>query len=419
MSSQNRVPLFINRFSLSPRTSIGVQTLRLMGAHADSLHFHWWSNSLRQLDPRSVLLENHLLSRYSFLHGAGFAGIAETLGISSWKGSSLRPSLGKRITAQYRERVSCAYLAPLNEWDAKRCLSLTNLIGAPFVLHLWDVLSGDVAKGALRELIDRAESVFCVSQALLDDVSLLRSDACLLSFSRDDSAVAAGPREQGPLIVAMHGNITSYAEGLADLDEAVALVEGEGLPVEVRFLGSPRILRQTRTPLKERVKSLGFFPTQDGLDLSLSRAHVAFLPGPKLDPQHDLRSRYSIPSRVQDYLAVGLPIVGTVHPASATGGFLRGLCLEGATGCSRPREIADWLLRLAKPNGWAGQSTRSRRAFAQLQAQEPPAQTLKRIMDQIAQSGENGCRDHSPRRPPVPSRPHRPENCPPALPDGP
>ena len=158
MSSQNRVPLFINRFSLSPRTSIGVQTLRLMSVHADWLHFHWWSNSLRQLDPRSVLLENHLLSRYSFLHGAGFVGIAETLGISSWKGSSLRPSLGKRITAQYRERVSCAYLAPLNEWDAKRCLSLTNLIGAPFVLHLWDVLSGDIAKGALRELIDRAES---------------------------------------------------------------------------------------------------------------------------------------------------------------------------------------------------------------------------------------------------------------------
>ncbi len=37
MSTQDRVPLFINRFSLSPRTSIGVQTRRLSEAHADWL----------------------------------------------------------------------------------------------------------------------------------------------------------------------------------------------------------------------------------------------------------------------------------------------------------------------------------------------------------------------------------------------
>jgi glycosyltransferase involved in cell wall biosynthesis len=419
MSAQNRVPLFINRFSLSPRTSIGVQTLRLMSVHADSLHFHWWSNSLRQLDPRSVLLENALLSRYSFLHGARFAGIVETLRMSSWKGNSLRPSLAKRITAQYRERVSCAYLAPLNEWDAKRCLTLIHMVGAPFVLHLWDVLSGDIAKGALRELIDRAENVFCVSQALLGDVSLLSGDAELLSFSRNASPVTARPREHGPLIIAMHGNITSYAEGLADLDQAISLLEARGVQVEVNFLGSPRILRQTRTPLKSRVRSLGFFPDQNALDQALSRAHVAFLPGPKLDPLRDLRSRYSIPSRVQDYLALGLPIVGTVHEASATGGFLRELGLEAATSCSQPQQIADWLLRLMPPDGWTLHSALSRQAFAQLQGQEPPAQKLKRVMDQIALSGENGCRDHSPRRPPVPSRPYRPENCPPALPNSP
>ena len=64
MSAGRRVPLFINRFSLSPRTAIGVQTLRLMEPHQDSLHFHWWSSSLKQMDPRSVLFENTLLSRF-------------------------------------------------------------------------------------------------------------------------------------------------------------------------------------------------------------------------------------------------------------------------------------------------------------------------------------------------------------------
>jgi glycosyltransferase involved in cell wall biosynthesis len=420
MSTQDRVPLFINRFSLSPRTAIGVQTHRLLQVHTDWLHFHWWTNSLKQLDQRSVLLENRVQSRFSFLHGARFSRIAESLGVSWWGGDNrLRPWAARRIKDQYRDRVSSVYLAPLSEWDAKRCLSLTNLAGAPFVVHLWDVLSGDITKGALRELIDRAERVYCVSSALLKDVSWLRSDAELLCFSRDASGAKAAPREEGPLVVAMHGNITSYAEGLEDLDQAIELVEAQGLQVEVQYLGSPKILQQTQTPLKKRMKGLGFFPTEKDLDRALSRTHVGFLPGPKLDPRGDLRSRYSIPSRVQDYLAVGLPVIGTVHAASATGEFLRGLGLEASTACSRPQQIAEWLLRLAQPAVWTRESCRSRAAFAQLHNQEAPAQKLKRVMDQIANASENGSRDHSSRRPPVPVRPHGAENRPQSISDSP
>ncbi len=383
MSSNQRVPLFINRFSLSPRTAIGVQTLRLMDPHQDWLHFHWWSSSLKQLDTRSVLFENPVLSRYSFLHNPHLLRACERLGVSSWSGSDLRPSHARRL-AQYRERISSAYLAPLSESDATRCLQLANLVGAPFVLHLWDVLQGDVSTGALRELVDRAESVFCISQPLLDDVSLIRGDAELLSFSRDASLVTARPREHGALKIVMHGNISSYAEGLDDLDEAITLLERRGLKVELSFLGSPRILRQANTTLKKRVKVRGFCPTPQDLDDQLSRAHVAFLPGPKLDPSQDLRSRYSIPSRILDYMALKLPIVGTVHEASATGGFVRELGLDPAATCSGPEQIADWLVRLARPKDWAEQSARSGHAFDRLQRQEAPAQRLKRALDNIA-----------------------------------
>jgi hypothetical protein len=252
------------------------------------------------------------------------------------------------------------------------------------VLHLWDVLEGDVFSGALRQLVERAESVFCVSQALLDDVSLIRSDAELLCFSRDESLVAAKPRQRGPLKIVMHGNVSSYAEGLDDLDQAIPLLERKGLKVEVSFLGSPRILRQAKTTLKNRVSVGGFCPTQHDLDIELSRAHVAFLPGPKLDPKLDLRSRYSIPSRILDYMALELPIVGCVHKASATGGFLEELGLEASTTCSGPEEIADWLSRVARSVYWAEQSAKSRNAFELLRRQEEPAQKLKRALDNIA-----------------------------------
>jgi glycosyltransferase involved in cell wall biosynthesis len=223
-----------------------------------------------------------------------------------------------------------------------------------------------------------------VSQPLLDDVSAIRCDAELLCFSRDASSATATPREQGPLKVVLHGNISSYAEGLDDLDEAIALLERKGVKVEVSYLGPPKILRQSNTTLKKRVKVRGFLPTQGELDSALSRAHVAFLPGPKLDPKFDLRSRYSIPSRILDYMAVNLPIVGTVHKASATGGFVRELGLDPAATCSGPEEVADWLVRLARPDIWVEQSARSRHAFELLQRQESPAQKLKRTLERIA-----------------------------------
>jgi hypothetical protein len=384
MGSQERVPLFINRYSLSPHTAIGVQTLRLLGPHQDWLHFHWWTSSFQRPDPRSVLFENTVLSRYPFLHRPRPLRFFQMLGISSWSGSDLRPSLAKRLIAPYRDRVSSAYVAPLGENDATRCLELTNLVGVPFVLHLWDVLDGDVTSGALRELVDRAERVFCVSQPLLDDVLKIRGDADLLSFSRDASQATAKPREQGPIKVVIHGNVCSYAQGLNDLDQAIDLLEGRGLPVEVSFLGSPKILRLAKTTIKRRVKVRGFMPTQRALDNELSSAHVGFLPGPKLDPESDLRSRYSIPSRILDFMAVDLPIVGVVHEASATGGFVRKLGLHPAATCSGPEEVADWLLRLSRPGFWAEQSARSRAAFDLLQSQESPAQKLKRTLDKIA-----------------------------------
>jgi hypothetical protein len=384
MNSQNRVPLFINRFSLSPRTSVGVQTLRLIGPHEDWLHFHWWSNSLKQLDARSVLFENSVLSRYAFLHHPTVSRLCERLGISSWSGGDLRPALAQSLTAHYRQRVSSAYVAPLGEADATRCLELVKLVEAPFVLHLWDVLDGDVTMGTLRELVERAESVFCVSQPLLDAVSAVRSDAELLSFSRDASLAAARPRDQGPLRIVMHGNIGSYTEGLDDLDMAITLLKRKGVKVEVSFLGSPNILRRANTTIKKRVNARGFSPTQMDLDIALSRHHVAFLPGPKLDPRHDLRSRYSIPSRILDYMAVDLPIVGTVHKASATAGFMRKCGIDLAATCSGPEEIAPWLLRLAQRDVWEEQSAKSREAFDMLQRQEAPPQKLKRALEQIA-----------------------------------
>jgi hypothetical protein len=390
MDANRRVPLFINRFSLSPRTSVGVQTQMLLAPHKDWLHFHWWSSSLKQLDPRSILLENRLLSRYSFLHNVTVMRCCERLGLGAWTGGDLRPEWAALVST-LRDRVSCAYLAPLDEADGLRCLHLINLIGAPFVLHLWDVLEGDVRCGALGELVRRAQVVFCISQPLLDAVRSVRSNGELLSFTRGRSLYLAEPPTGSRLRVVMHGNIESYTDGLNDLDVAVDLLKARGITVEVSFVGSPQILRRCKTSLKKRVQVCGFQATMHDLDWQLSRAHVAFLPGPKLDPQQDQRSRYSVPSRILDYMALNLPIIGTVHPNSATGDLIRTLRLGVAGLCSGPAQIADWLLRLTEPGFWMEQSACSQDAFEYWQAKEPPALLLTQRLKQM---NLGGCHNH-------------------------
>ena len=167
-------------------------------------------------------------------------------------------------------------MAPLGEDDATRCLELTNLVGVPFVLHLWDVLDGDVADRSAEGIGGSGGECLLRESAAAGRCLLIRGDAELLSFSRDASQATAKPREHGPIKVVMHGNVCSYAEGLDDLDQAIALLERRGLKVEVSFLGSPKILRLAKTTLKKRVNVRGFLPTQRDLDNELSRAHVGF-----------------------------------------------------------------------------------------------------------------------------------------------
>jgi hypothetical protein len=107
----------------------------------------------------------------------------ERLGMSAWIGDALRSDWAARVE-NYRGRVSCIYLAPLDEADAVHCLHLVNVIEVPFVLHLWDVLDGDVRYGALGELVRRAQVIFCISQPLLNAVRSARSGGELLNPRR-------------------------------------------------------------------------------------------------------------------------------------------------------------------------------------------------------------------------------------------
>ena len=382
MTLPQKVPLFITRHSLSARSAIGVQTKRFAEANVDWLHFHWWSSEWRRQDKRSILLEYWVFSRYSiFKKGVVHKAIRRYLRLGPWDKSALRKDAARRLHQRYAGRITCAYVAPIDSDDAVRARSILEALRVPFVLHVWDFLDGDPGLEPYRWLVTNAAKVFCLSQPALTVLLPDRPDAQALLFSRDVSRFSAKPPENpAPLIILIMGDVGSYSDGLSLLDAALTLLDAEGVRTRSQYIGSARTFTKLNLSLTKRTEVLGFFEDSDGRDEALSRGHIAYLPGPFRDPASNLRSRYSIPSRVLDFMAVGLPVVGAVHPQSATAIFLKDLGLNNLAFNSTPGELAETLKQLSRCPHWKDQSDQSTAAFLKVSAEGAPAKLRRQML---------------------------------------
>ena len=125
------------------------------------------------------------------------------------------------------------------------------------------------------------------------------------------------------------GHINSYRAGLELLIEALRQLDAEGTTTGVVYVGREAGLEFLPQEVRGRIACSGFL-SEDRRDLALASCHAGFLPGPLEPPEADGRSRYSIPSRILDFCAAGLPVIATVHPDVATAFFLEPLSGNGA-----------------------------------------------------------------------------------------
>jgi glycosyltransferase involved in cell wall biosynthesis len=131
--------------------------------------------------------------------------------------------------------------------------------------------------------------------------------------------------------------------------------------------------------MDDTVHVTGFTASNDERDRLLAQCHAGFLPGPLASPAMDSRSRFSIPSRVIDYMATGLPILGTVHPQSATSTYMEAFGLGGCLGVNSPELLAERLLALYDSSTWQWYSDLSLRGF--LAAQQEKRALAKWMQD--------------------------------------
>ena len=361
------LPLFLTSLSLSSKSALGVQTKLLLDQFPRSRHLFWDASEFRTLDERSARIESLLCARLSILRGNPHslkARVISALGRSWWKDNKLQPDAQQWLSRHYGSTTSVVYASPASIRDSERMMSILMCLGKPFVLHLWDIQDRDqIDSAAFRWLLEHALHVFCLTREMIRDIHPLRQDASILLFTREPSASIAEAPKDSTLRIALIGNCRRYRDGVLLMKGALKYVSATGLTPIIVYVGSKKSYRNLEINLDCETQITGFVESDSQRDWLLSQCHVGFLPGPLASPAENMFSRYSIPSRILDYMATGLPVLAAVHPDSATSGFMRELGMSECMVEASERILADKMTDLGKVNAWRAASMLSQDAF--------------------------------------------------------
>jgi hypothetical protein len=354
-----------------------VQTKYLLHQVPNHIHFYWNEGLFDPNFPRSRRIENWVLSRLPVLKKENAASrLVAKLKLGAWDDDMPSRALVAFLT-ELRPRLSSVYLAPIDAKDALRMKAIVTTLQMPFVVHLWDFLENSVSHDATRWLIANAIHVFCLNRQILSAVHGMQPSSSILTFTRPPAKSTATYQIRDELTVAIMGDIGSYKDGVQCLIQAVKLLRRAGRNCRILYIGRRRTLKQCGLEGYRFITSTGFIASGDERDRNLSECAVGFIPGPIAAPEHDARSKYSIPSRILDFMAVGLPFLGTVHSHSATYGFCRDLGIEsGLLTTLDPKRLARLIMRMATLREWALNSRRNLAAFDEIVS----AHQLDRLM---------------------------------------
>jgi glycosyltransferase involved in cell wall biosynthesis len=258
-------------------------------------------------------------------------------------------------------------VAPIAGRDARRMRAIVQILDMPFVVQIWDFLHNSIVDADMIWLIQHARHVFCLSQEILGAVKMLQPEATVFPFQRSPSRhFAQAPRDPAqPGEIAILGAMEPYVDGIRCLMRAVEILREAGTSYRILHIGAPKMLRRPGIKAGDLITSTGFLESEDERDRALAACTAGFLPGPTREPETDALSRFSIPSRILDFMATGLPIIGTVNPRSATARFCADNGLDDVL-FSGPEALARRLEQLAREEAWSASSNRSAAAYSRL-----------------------------------------------------
>ncbi len=329
MDSQDLELLILSGPPLSRSHGTGSQMTFLLDGFTGHYHHLYWESTVHGLseDPSHSDILEDIVFRWPIRGKQLSSRLLSKLGLSWWKNDRVNKGWLKPILKKRRINPDLIYCIIASEQEAKRACSLVSQFRKPYVVHLMDLQTVEginpQTMPGWKQLLSRADHVFALSTSLAREARRGGArDVEILNFGRAYTPLKASyPGEGQPLKVVMVGSL-QYTDGLELLAESWDDVKDCFPGVELHYCGREDMVRFLPDRLRSEVNYRGFFQDSKDLDKATAGCHLAYLPGPSKLPEEDCYSSYSIPSRLTDYLMLGLPVVANVKSESATGLFL-------------------------------------------------------------------------------------------------
>lgn len=349
---RKRKMLFVSSMAASRSNAIGMQVLQLAKGFDPDWSHCYWDYDLGMSEVRnSYCLNNSIPYRVPFEVGRNFLSREiERLGLGWWRGDRLIDSKRQRLREFFAD-AGFAHVAPLHTHEATRFREILEAVRCPFVVHIWDLFE-TTPNNDYKWLLTNAERVFCLSEAMVTAIrAMVPCDTSILRFVRSSSKYRARYISGNTLKIGLIGFLHAYRDGLELLSRAVESLRVQFTDIRLKYIGAPEQFKYIPAGLRELTEYVGAVDDDDR-DRALAECNVGYLPGPLPSPEQDPRSRYSIPSRSGDYMAVGLPVIAATDLFSATSTFFSSIRERGFFPIRHPQHLCFAVEKLRDEDIW-------------------------------------------------------------------
>jgi hypothetical protein len=295
------------------------------------------------------------------------AGLCRRLGWRWWDGARLDRRTMQRALERLPSRPKTAWVVCMMESDAEKIVPLWEALGEPpFVLHVMDVFHHGFSEEKTPRFVDlirQARHVICISEEIAREVRQVGARS--VSLVRCASGFSTASRRTGfarPLRVVLSGalwNICYHRNAAVEhLAAAWPSIKARWSDAELHYTGSSG--GDFPTSLRGDLRDHGLLDADDYEQL-LNTCDLAYLP---VSHPGDSFARFSLPSRLADYLACGLPVLAATEEGTAVHSFLQSLPPGCATNVQSAEEVVNAISGLvAEPEKWK-QASLAAAAFA-------------------------------------------------------
>jgi len=347
------------RTGLAPTNGTSVFVSRLLNGVEDSVvHIMWDTSEAGTESVEQVVVADDAMAwwPFPFYRGRGvYMRCRNRLGLNWWSRDQLNLAKLNRKLRTFRSRPRRAWVICMHEWDASRACALWEGVGKPpFVLHVMDIFHDRLSEGEtpkFRRLIREARHVLCISANIAAEMrNNGAKSVSLLPFCSGFSVDGRQPLG-APLRMVITGTLWGgvYADNPAFrlLAEAWPAIKHQFPGVELHYSGLSG--KQLPDKLRGEIQDHGLLSHSAYEDL-LRRCHLAYLP---VSHPSTTVGRFSLPSRLADYLACGLPIIACTDKGTAIASFLGSLPEGCSANVANATELCNAVARFAgEPLRW-------------------------------------------------------------------